>query len=362
MTNKNAVNTYIVPDTVDNIIPIISGINEKYMIQELDYFSSDTHIIVFTGSDCFNDTLKQLFGLKYCCFDDHKLNLLHKQITIIGNYCVNDDCVNNDCMNDDCVNDDIVNFSFDVVRKKGIKSVLDHILSKHVNKHIVCLFSLDVFDETICPSVNRNKKAIVPNNDTNDDDIVNLLDDERSIITDRKTNNNFNANDINEIANCLKDKIQSLIISNFNFTIDNNVGYFSRITSEVIQILYKTIMNIKECRLNVFNQHSRFLIFRPFEQSDVSDVGWYILRFLNSVQKNLLLSKIPDDTIMILNIEDLGDIQNDDNDDDIELDEVMIATTTIDEQNKKNYYTATDTMDCCLYPQDKLCMTFELVT
>ena len=41
--------------------------------------------------------------------------------------------------------------------------------------------------------------------------------------------------------------------------------------------------------------------------------------------------------------------------------EVMITTTSVNEQNEKSYYTAETINDVVLFPQEKVCMCFELV-
>jgi hypothetical protein len=119
-------------------------------------------------------------------------------------------------------------------------------------------------------------------------------------------------------------------------------------TSEVCRIFIKNIFNIKEKKINIFTEDSRFLIYRPESIEDEDgDIGWYILRFLETEQKEKLLEQLIDDSIMHLDIEDVGG--------------VYITATTMNEQNEKSYYTSS-IMDCCLFPQEKFLMAFELLS
>ena len=282
--NDGNKHTYIIPKITD-INPIIRGLDDKYQ--------DNCHILYFMDETQF-------------------LNIKSSQITCIGYDIENYDC-----------------FNLDILRKKGITNILLMLLEKYKNKHVICAFSMNIFDNTICPT-----EPI-------------------------KNHKYFSSHELNEIVLTLNNKVNSLIITNFNLNNENE--YAVRLTSEVIQILYKNIMDIKEAQINVFNIHSRFLIFRPLEQTDENDIGWFILRFLSNEQKNKLLSHIPDNTIMILNLDDVEESKIYDLTDDIDVDDVLISVTTIDEQNKKNYYVSNDMTDCCLYPQEKTLMTFELV-
>jgi hypothetical protein len=81
------------------------------------------------------------------------------------------------------------------------------------------------------------------------------------------------------------------------------------------------------------------------------DIGWYLLRNIPQLMKDELLNSIEIDSIIML------DILDDDNNDI----EIMITSTTITEQNNKCYYLSESYKDCCLYPDEKMSMCFELV-
>lgn len=140
----------------------------------------------------------------------------------------------------------------------------------------------------------------------------------------------------------IKDNIVSMDIS--------NVGVYSSIVRDIL----KETFDIKEKCINIFTEDSQFLIFRPFDQEiDESedkdaniDIGWYILRGLDTKTKDELLTIIPNDTITTIDIDD---------------DTYMVTKTTINEQNSISYYTANSANDAALFPQEKALMTFELL-
>ena len=109
-------------------------------------------------------------------------------------------------------------------------------------------------------------------------------------------------------------------------------------------------MNIKEKKLNIFTEDSRFLIYRPVVQINEHDIGWYILRFMTLEQRNDILKHLTDDDIINITIED--------NDEEID---VFIASTTIAEQETINYYAAENITEKCLFPTEKMFMMFELL-
>ncbi len=79
--------------------------------------------------------------------------------------------------------------------------------------------------------------------------------------------------------------------------------------------------------------------------------------------KEELLKYIEDDKIYTFNLDDCTIKKT--NTDNLELDnlenEILITATTMDEQNKKSYYSSKSILDCALFPQEKFLMGFELV-
>jgi hypothetical protein len=122
--------------------------------------------------------------------------------------------------------------------------------------------------------------------------------------------------------------------------------------------IYGNLLKLKEYSLNIFTENSRFLIYKPMEEIYESEengyhYGWYLLRNIPSVMKQELLETLDQDSIIIL------DIPTDD--DPNEEIEIMVSTSSINDQNEKCYYLATSYKDCCLYPDEKLDMMFELI-
>jgi hypothetical protein len=111
----------------------------------------------------------------------------------------------------------------------------------------------------------------------------------------------------------------------------------------------------------VFDEESRFLIFKPLEEiyDEKYGFGWYILRNINKNMQNEILSILKPDNIIMIDIP--NDNINDDDDDDNINKHIMISSTNINEQNEKCYYLSESYKDCCLYPDEKLSMCFELV-
>ena len=122
----------------------------------------------------------------------------------------------------------------------------------------------------------------------------------------------------------------------------------------LINKIYLNLLKQENIKVNIFDEESRFLIFKPLDEiydNNGYDNGWYILRNVNNSMKRELLESLETDSIIMLEIPD-------DDKDDVEI---MITSTNINEQNEKCYYYSKDYKDCCLYPDEKLSMGFELV-
>jgi hypothetical protein len=145
--------------------------------------------------------------------------------------------------------------------------------------------------------------------------------------------------------------IVGLDIVNYNL-INDEKSIVNRIQSETIQRIYGIILNLSVKSFNVFNENSRFLIFKPIEDIE-NDIGWYILRGVDIVLRNELMTKIDGEEIITVKI-------NEDNEDNEEH-EIFVATTTIFDQNEYSYYSSDDFLDKRLYPDEKMDMMFELL-
>lgn len=215
---------------------------------------------------------------------------------------------------------------------KNLEVILDKILNLIESKPVCIIFDMSVFDSNIAPCVIRDEKK-------NRHIGINL--DQLNIILEKfnKMNNLYN-------------NVKMIDIVGHYLSIKDTEPAF-RITIETITKIYSKILNLKQYSINIFNEHTRFLIYKPIDElcietDDIGDnYGWYILRNVPLDMKNDILSRIDNDSIIILDIED--NVQ------------IMVSSTTIYEQNEKCYYTATSCKDCTLYPDEKMAMMFELV-
>jgi hypothetical protein len=138
------------------------------------------------------------------------------------------------------------------------------------------------------------------------------------------------------------------------FCVDfNDTTLINRIQIETIQQIYGTILKIKEKKINIYNENSRFLIFKPKQEiyDEIDEIGWYIMRNVDSTLKERLLEDIKDGEIIQIEIEDDENIKRD----------ILISVTTLADQNDLSYYLAEDYSDKRLYPDEKLDAYFNLI-
>lgn len=160
----------------------------------------------------------------------------------------------------------------------------------------------------------------------------------------RDGDDGISLNDMISIFNSLKNKIESVDIVEFNPLIPNTDV---NTTKRTIQKCLSTICGIKEKTINIFNEDSEFLIYRPLEQVDpLYDYGWYIMRGLSMKDKKTFLEAVPKDTIISVTIDEV---------------DYLVTKTSMNEQNKKSCYVNTLISDTVLFPNEKVAMCFELI-
>lgn len=103
---------------------------------------------------------------------------------------------------------------------------------------------------------------------------------------------------------------------------------------------------IAEKKYRIFNEDSKFLIYRSAEQIDNDDVGWYILMGISIEQRKEYLNSLNKDQIKEIEIGD---------------NTMYLTWTTMNEQNNKSFNNTTSIIDCTLFPQEKEFMGFELL-
>lgn len=213
---------------------------------------------------------------------------------------------NNDYENN--IKKDIFNYSLSLIKKKGIDNIL-----KLINN-----------------TIEENEKLFI-------------YIDYNLIL------NNFFLKD-NNIFSIFKNNKTSINIFNMQNIINDSIY-------DILQNLFSDKINenkAKKIKLkNIYNEDSRFIIFRNIKYN-INDYGWYIARNLTDEMKKYLLQKTDNDNIITFNL-------NKENKEDNEEDEILITSTSINEQNEKSYFFTNNVFDCVLYPEEKISMLFELI-
>jgi hypothetical protein len=107
---------------------------------------------------------------------------------------------------------------------------------------------------------------------------------------------------------------------------------------------------LKTKKINIFDEDTKFLIWRPVIQLSEDDIGWFILRGVPDSQKEKILKEV-NDTIQTITVDD----------DNGEPTDVLISSTTMNEQQSISYYMVDTIEDCALVPIEKVQMMFELL-
>jgi len=232
----------------------------------------------------------------------------------------------------------LINMNAEYYKLENLNKNLERILDKIVydNKDEKCII---IFDMSVC-NINCAPCVIRENNRGINIDQLNMIIDKLSKLN----------------------KIKMIDITGFRLEQDS-ANY--RITVDTIVKIYSKLLKLKEYSINVFNENSKFLIYKPLDEIyEENEHGWYILRNLNLNMRNELLEELDGDSIMSLEIpkqlfydnsEEFEDFE--DFEEDIEI---IIGSTTMNEQNEKSYYCTNSYKDMVLYPDEKSVMLFEL--
>lgn len=376
---KNSKNKKLITLSTDPAISIatIAGINENYIKKDDSKYTSDLRILYIDADpdistnhtdDNSNKIISTLMGLldsgtTIPSLINHKLILHPNQIIYLG---INDKQIeDNDSHTMDKLG--IKYFSLHKIKKMGLKKIFAFIQQEFNNHPIHVVFDIKSLDKKLAPS------------------------------TIRTDNTGIDTYLLNQICVHLKNNVDTIDIVGFDPKIDSKDGNASRVTIEVIRTIIRELFSVTENKINIFNEDTKFIIYRPVEQvctqnieadlSDINemvkecgdnidaddvgkinklkeecvknvyreDIGWYIMRFNDETidQKNLLMSKLLDDNIITIPLED--------EDDNNIIKEYYVSTTTMNDQNDKSYAAANSIMDLCLFPQEKAHMAFELI-
>ena len=308
----------------------INGDNPEYYSNlKIIYLTATTHILnnydKITVENLSNSVVSNLLcqinnGFTYT---KHKLALQGDQFIVIG---LNDNIIDDDSLQT-LDNYGITYLTLSQMRKKTINSIVQTINSLLIGCPVHVVFDMSVLSMNVAPCVTRFVK-----NKTNTDGLV-----------------------INEIIELLKnisnENLIGIDITGYDFRINNTDRMF-RITCEAAKLPLIHLLKMQDKKINVFTEDSKFLIFRPIDQEDSNDVMWYILRNVSLDLREQLIAKLDIDEIYPLKYKD----------DDGEIENVYVSTTTINEQQQKTYYDETlDIFDCVLDPDEKIDMTFEML-
>jgi hypothetical protein len=282
----------------------LENINNTVIIYSVDSYSINTSIKI--SKKKYNN-IKIIYLTKNNIYDLEFIKNNGKDTIMIG---LNDDDIL-------CQNNSMLKFTYKNIRTKGLNVILNNIIKIIKNKDVHIVYDLSILDNVYAPLLNNK------NNETKGFDIMEI----KNIF---QTFKNLN--------------IKCIDVINYNLN-ENDVKFNFRLMCESLRVPLLDLFEFKEQSINIFNEYTKFIIWRPLEQIDDDDIGWYILRNIPTKDKEIMIKHIDDNKINILPLDD---------------DIYMVATTTIDEQNKKFYYTANNIDDLTLFTYEKNSMIFEL--
>lgn len=311
------------PSISASIIPVCNEFESNVIIQpnfKLDCkypeYKSKLRIIKFTSNlyhnykNSFDNLIELDNDIK------HQMILKKEQFIILGL---------------DQNDEKICSYSKDELTIDKLEKILKFIKSNIEDYPIFIDINLSVFNQSLSPLCLRHPDEII-----NPENSVNINNLQLKLFL--KYLSKFNICGINISGFCV------------DF---NDITLTNRIQIETIQQIYGSLLNIKEKKINIYNENSRFLIFKPLQEiyDDIDQFGWYIMRNVDSDLKDKLLKDITDGEIITIQIEDDDMIKRD----------ILISVTTLADQNDLSYYFAEDYSDKRLYPDEKLDAYFNLI-
>jgi hypothetical protein len=231
-------------------------------------------------------------------------------------------------------------YPYENIKGEKLKKTLQFLENKFTDEPVHIVFDLEILSQAISPLSFRYDYTL-----KSEQDKLHGLNLEELYLT----------------LNSLKKlNIVGLDIVNYNL-IKDETSIINRIQSETIQKIYGTLLNMSVKSFNVFNENSRFLIFKPIDEIE-EDVGWYLLRGVDMELRNTLMEKINNGQIITVKINE-NEEKEDEDEENVNIDEkeIFVTTTTIYDQNEYSYYSSDDFLDKRLYPDEKLDMMFELL-
>lgn len=207
-----------------------------------------------------------------------------------------------------------------------VKMIKDYCIDKDIKQdNLILHISIDtnVFKYDIAPSV------------------LNVDDAENKIERDGL--------ELNSVINIIKELSNNFVILSMSLSEFDPLWGSDKDNRKTVECLRQCMINafdIKEKKINFVNEDTQFIVYRPFQQVDIEDVGWYILRQIDVDTKDNITKHIEIDKIVIETIDDI---------------DIMFALTTVREQNAKIYHNGCKISDIILFPEEKKAMIFELI-
>ena len=310
-------------ETIDNVERVVYKSNLKIV-----YFTSQPHlseeVTEISLKELSNMTVANAICSTESTISGHQLALSIDQFVLVG---INDDILE-EKQKDKLLKSGIKFYTLQQIRRKNFNNIMKAINNFIGDDPIHLIFDLSCMSIDIAPCVTR------------------FVD-----FTKHKKIDGFTMNDIESSLKILnKTNLVGFDITGYDLRCERSDRAF-RVTCEVPRRLLQIVLNIKENKLNIFNEHSKFIIWRPLDQETEEDIGWFILRNIDLDTRKKLIEYIGNDNVTSFQTED----------DDGDIIDAYIAVTTIAEQQEKTYSCATNIFDCVLYPAQKVCAMFELL-
>jgi arginase family enzyme len=333
------------PDPLVSASTIV-GLAEKYIYtdvikngnQDCVTYKSKLKIVYFTAQPHLSDEVKDIslqelsnmtLSNAICSTEStitkHKLALNADQFVLIG---INMDILS-ELQKEELASNNVTYYSLQQTRKKKIKNIMKAVNNFIGDDPVHIVFDMACVDINTAPCVTR------------------FIDHAKY-----KTIDGFTMHEIEDMLTSLNKKhVVGLDITGYDLRIERSERAF-RVTCEVPRRILRIVLNITEKKINIFTEHSKFLIWRPIEQIEPEDVGWFILRNVSLEVRERLIEHIGEDRIITFETvdEETG-----------EPIDAYITVTTIYEQQQKMYSPTNSIHDAILYPAQKISAMFELL-
>lgn len=312
----------------------LTAISEKYMVNESTKYTSPVQIIYLTPICHMNDlthlsqtnfakcVLTNAFGENCELYTKHRFIPCPENVTLLG---LNDITLSDEDT-EKLKSNDILHFTLSQIRKKGLVNIIDCILNKVQNDPVHFIFDMSVMSAIFAPSVFRFIEK-----DKAEKQLDGLSVEEAIKLFEKLCGLNIVGLDI--MGYCLKQTTSEKALKE---------------TVYCAQLPLIHLLKIKSKKINIFTEYTKFLIFRPVEQNDENEVGWYILKGVSLELEEKMIERL--ELMDDMEIFDFGDGNL-----------VYISITSVSEQNEKCYYSATTVQDRVLMPEEKQTMHFYLL-